>query len=115
VFGRGWERAEASIVKVANVPVHKNDRYKHNEYVVEVRPAGGQPFRAKLGQPETGPRFGFPAEGQVVGVKFHPKSRKVKWDHSDPRSFKIDKIDEQQAELDAALRPPPGSPPASGS
>ena len=111
MFGKGWERAEATIIKVANVPVHKHDRYTHNEYVVEVRLAGEKPFRAKLGQPETGPRFGFPNEGQVVGVEVRPKSRKVKWDHSDPRSFKLDKVDEQQAELDAALRAPAGSPP----
>jgi hypothetical protein len=111
VFGHGWERAEATIIKVANVPVHKHDRYTHNEDVVEVHPVGDKPFRAKLGQPETGPRFGFPREGDVVGVKFQPKSRKVKWDHSDPRSFELGKVDEQQSELNAALRAPAGSPP----
>jgi hypothetical protein len=111
MFGQGWEQAEATIVKVADVAVHKNDRYTHREYVVEVRPAGHEPFRAKLVQPETGPRFGFPKEGQVVAVRVHPKSRKVKWDHSDPRSFEIGKVDDQQAGIDAALRAPIGSPP----
>jgi hypothetical protein len=53
---------------------------------------------------------GAPQGGQVVGVKFHSKSRKVKWDHADPRSFDIGKVDEQQADLDAALRAPAGSP-----
>ena len=35
----------------------------------------------------------------------------VKWDRSDPRSFEIGKVDDQQAEIDAALRAPIGSPP----
>ena len=109
MFGRDWERVEATIVKAARVPVHKHDRYDHYEYVVEIRPGGEAPFRAKLSQPETGPRFAFPEEGQVVVVKVDRKSRKVKWDHADPRSFK--NVDEQQAELDAALRAPAGSPP----
>jgi hypothetical protein len=113
MFGRDWQQAEATVVKAANVPVHKHDRYKHYEYVVEVRPPGEAPFRAKLTQPETGPSFAFPNEGQTIGVEFHPKSRKVKWDHADPRSFK--QTDEQQAELDAALRAPPGSPPTNTS
>jgi hypothetical protein len=109
MFGRDWQRAEATVVKAAKVPVHKHDRYEHYEYVVEVRPPGEAPFRAKLTQPETGPSFAFPNEGQTVGVKFHPKSRKVKWDHADLRSFK--QADEKQADLDAALQAPPGSPP----
>ena len=109
MFGRDWQRVDATIVKAASVPVHKHDRYHHYEYVVEVRPPDEAPFRAKLGQPETGPSFAFPKEGQVISVKFHAKSRKVKWDHADPRSFEHD--DSQQAELDAALRAPAGSPP----
>jgi hypothetical protein len=109
MFGRDWQRAEATVVKAAMVPVHKHDRYEHYEYVVEVRPPEEAPFRAKLAQPETGPRFAFPKEGQTVGVKFRPKSRKVKWDHADPRSFKED--DEEKTELDAALRAPASSPP----
>jgi hypothetical protein len=104
-------RAEATIVKAAKVPVHKHDRYHHYEYVVEVRPDGEAPFRAKLSQPETDPSFAFPNEGQAVGVRFHPKSRKVKWDHADPRSFNTTKLDDQRAELDAALRAPAGPPP----
>jgi hypothetical protein len=112
MFGRDWQRAEATIVKAAEVQVHKNDRYRHYEYVVEVRPDGVAPFRAKLSQPEAGPSFAFPQEGQVVGVRFHSKSRKVKWDHADPRSFKITQVDDPRAELDAALRAPAGSPPS---
>jgi transposase InsO family protein len=38
-------------------------------------------------------------------------AQKVKWDHSDPRSFEIGKVDDQRAEIDAALRAPIGSPP----
>lgn len=106
MFGRDWQRAEATIIKAAKVQVHKNDRYRHYEYVVEVRPDGVAPFRAKLSQPEAGPSFAFPNEGQVVGVRCHPKSRKVKWDHADPRSFNTTKLDDQRAELDAALRAP---------
>ena len=111
MFGRGWEQVEAMIVKAASVPVHKNDRYNHFEYVVEVRPPGESPFRVQLGQPETGPTFAFPDEGQLIGVQFHPKSRKVKWDHADARSFKIGNANAKQAELDAALHAPAGSPP----
>jgi hypothetical protein len=112
MFGHGWERAEATIVKAATVPIHKGDVRRQFEYVLEVRPAGEEPLRVKLAQPETGPRFGFPKEGHAVTVRFHPKSRKVKWDHSDARSFELGKVDEQQAELDAALRASVDSPPS---
>ena len=110
MFGRGWERAEATIVAAEFVPVHKGDRYSHNVYVVEVRPAGQASFRAKLTQPETGPHFAFPEQGQAIGVMCQPKSQKVKWDHSDPRSFNTDQVDDQQARLDAALHAPTSSP-----
>lgn len=109
MFGRDWQQADATVVKAAKVPVHKHDRYEHFEYVVEVHPAGEAPFRAKLTQPETGPSFAFPHEGQTVGVKFQPKSRKVKWDRADLRSFRP--AEDEQAELDAALRGPSGLPP----
>lgn len=110
MFGRGWERAEATIVEAEFVPVHKGDRHKHNVYVVEVRPAGQAPFRAKLAQPETG-QFAFPERGHVIGVRCQPKSQKAKWDHSDPRSFNTERVDDAQARLDAALHGPTGSPP----
>ena len=114
MFGHDWQQVEAKIVKAAFVPVHKHDANLHYVYVVEVHPAGEEPFRAELVQPELGPRFGFPQEGAVVGVRFDRKSRKVKWDHSDPRSFQIGKNKEQE-ELDAALRAPVGSPPPESS
>lgn len=111
MFGRGWERAEATIVEAEFVPVHKGDQYSHNVYVVEVRPAGQASFRAKLAQPETGPHCAFPKRGHVIGVRCRPKSQKVKWDHSDPRSFKTEHVDDKQAKLDAALHAPTSSPP----
>ena len=110
MFGHRWERCEATIVEVGFVPVHKGDLYSHNVYVVEVRPAGRERFRVKLAQPETGPHFAFPKPGHVIGVKCRSKSQKVKWDHSDPRSFNDARADEQQAKLDAALHAPAGSP-----
>jgi hypothetical protein len=110
MFGRGWERAEATIVEAELVPVHKGDIHSHNVYVVEVRPAGQAPFRAKLSQPETG-HFAFPKPGHVIRVRCRPKSHKAKWDHSDPRSFNTEKVDDAQARLDAALHAPTGSPP----
>ena len=110
MFGRGWERAEATIVDAEFVPIHKGDRYKHNVYVIEVRPAEQGPFRAKLAQPETG-QFAFPERGQVISVRCQPKSRKAKWDHSDPRSFNTERVEDAQGRLDAALHAPTGSPP----
>jgi hypothetical protein len=109
MFGRGWERAEATIVEAEFVPVHKGDIHSHNVYVVEVRPAGKAPFRAKLAQPETG-HFGFPQRGHVIGVRCRPQSQKVKWDHSDPRSFNTEQVDDAQVRLDAALHAPAGTP-----
>ena len=114
MFGHDWQQAEAKIVKAAFVPVHKRDANMHYAYVVEVHPAGGEPFRAELVQPEMGPRFGFPQEGDVIGVRVDPKSQKVKWDHHDPRSFQIGK-NQGLEELDAALRAPVGSPPPESS
>jgi hypothetical protein len=111
MFGIRWERAEAKIVAEEFVPVHKGDRYSHNVYVVEVRPDGQTPFRAKLSQPETGPKFAFPGRGDVIRVKCRPKSKKVRWDHTDPRSFNTAAVDDPQARLDAALQGPVSSPP----
>jgi hypothetical protein len=114
MFGHDWQQAEATVVKTAIVPVHKHDANFHTVYVVEVHPAEGEPFRAELAQPEWGPHFGFPQEGHVIGVRFERKSRKVKWDHSDPRSFQLGKNPQQEA-IDAALRAPVGSPPPEAS
>ncbi len=110
MFGRRWELAEAEIVEAEFLPVHKGDRYSHNVYVVEVRPAGQAPFRAKLTQPETG-HFAFPRQGHMIRVRCRPKSQKAKWDHSDPRSFNTEQVDDAKARLDAALHSPTGSPP----
>ena len=111
MFGRDWEPADATIVAMESVPIHKGDRRFHNVYVVEVRPASAPSFRVELAQPETGV-FGFPERGTVIGVRCQPKAQKAKWDHADPRSFNTARKDAAQARLDAALHPDGPSPDA---
>ena len=112
MFGsKDWHAAEATVVdaRVAKVKVYDSGgtdtRY---EYVLEVRPVAGEPFRAKVMAPNTSD-FLDPKVGAVVKVEVDPKKNDVRFDRSDPaRSFKAQEKTKQSA-FDAALREPPTS------
>lgn len=93
MFGRDWERADATIITRRLVGQgHTGEggvlSWQEYEYIADVRPdSGAAPFRATLSEPRNGIRFHTPDVGQLVRVKFNAKDQKVKFDHSDPGVF----------------------------
>jgi hypothetical protein len=117
MFGRDWESAEATIV-ATQVAVQTRAGYEDRlEYVVDVHLATGSAFRVTLQEPkfikgEGG--FSQPAVGAVVGVLFDPKSKKAKFDTSDPRLLGGAQRQADQAAFEAAASASPGTPAAPG-
>jgi hypothetical protein len=116
MVGRKWESAEGTVV-ATEVAVQTQAGYEDRlRYVVDVRPASGDPFRTTLEEPKF-IRGGFaqPGVGAVIGVLFDPKSNKAKFDTSDPRINLTRGGDAAQAAFDAAASASPGTaPPATG-
>ena len=87
MFGRGkWEAAEGRVIdsRVAKVRVSEDSGASiTREFVVEVRTAGGETFRATLGPPRSSD-FLDPRIGARVGVEIEAKSGKVRFDMADP-------------------------------
>jgi len=54
------------------------------EFIVDVRPAEGAPFRALVQAPKIATDFSQPEVGQHVKVEVHGDSQKVRFDKSDP-------------------------------
>jgi hypothetical protein len=122
MFKRGWEGAKATIVDLrypksgGGLAVTIPD-----EWLADVIPDNGDPrFRAKIPPAETLPRvvsnnFLPPNKGATVRVMFDPKSRKVRFDMSDP-SLRSDLVEnEQRARYDAAAAAGPTTTPPAGS
>ena len=79
------ESAEAIVVS-SDIPWYRNadDGWATRDFVLEVHPAGGEPFRAEVKE-----AFGLlaaPGPGARVWVKFDPKSHKVAFDPDRPFS-----------------------------
>jgi hypothetical protein len=85
---RHWEKAEGTIV--AKTPA-KNQGSSNTwsrtmyDYAVDVKLASGETFRAEVHTPTVMTDFWQPEVGDPVGVEVDTKSRKVKFDKSDPR------------------------------
>jgi hypothetical protein len=119
MFGGNWEKAEARIVDYTD---HRDGLTGGFvcDYVADVQPPGGAPFRATFrhrrlgGWSASSGDFAAPSKGDVVGVLFDPSSRKVKFDRDDPRlSQRASRRLEQQAEderLRQVAQQPPGTP-----
>lgn len=90
MLGLGWESGQATIVTRRVVKQgHAGEAgilsWAQYEYIADVQPDGlTAPFRATFGDPYNGIHFQAPEVGQVVKVKFRPKSQHVKFDRSDP-------------------------------
>jgi len=108
MFGRNWEPATAVIV---------TKRYKESsgytgtyEYVADVTPATGSPFRAKLKQPPMMNRLVRLREGEVVEVLADVSRQKAKFDRANAKTIGRD-APLQKKDFDAALEQPAGTPP----
>jgi hypothetical protein len=109
MLGHNWEPATAKIV--AKKFKEGGERSGAYEYVADVSPATGAPFRTRLKQPPFMSHVVRLAEGDVVAVLADVKRQDAKFDRSDPKvSGKGGQSDKDA--FDAALKQPPTSPPS---
>jgi Short C-terminal domain len=109
MFGKkGLEAGEATIVE-SHVKHHSGGQGQGNlrEWVADVRPVNGEPFRAVIQLPNLALDFREPMKGDVVRVLIDPKNAGVKFDKSDPRlSLKVERAREQERFKEAAAGHP---------
>src|SRR5689334_16780331 len=118
MFGHHHEHAQATVL-YAEIVIGRWEEEHHTkvEFVLEVHPPTGQAFRAKTSHHF----YSFtphPKVGDVVNVKYDPKSLAVELDlsHDDRYDWKGFKHQQQaerlaeQARRDALLSAPPGTP-----
>ncbi|HWK15986.1 MAG TPA: hypothetical protein VNR66_00885 [Solirubrobacteraceae bacterium] len=108
MFGRDWEPATAKIVAKK---YHESDDVSGTwEYVADITPRSGSPFRTTLKQPPFMSHVVRLNEGDTVPVLADVEHQKAKFDRSDP---KISGKSTPSAKdvFDEALEQPPGSPP----
>jgi hypothetical protein len=89
--------------------------WDHHKYIVEVRPAGGEPFRVETKVKV--PIFGKPHPGDMVKVSYDPKSRKteihIEGDpRYDPKLIRAKDKQDRTAQTEALLNGTPA--PAGG-
>ena len=108
MFGRDWEPATAKIVaKKFKESTETSGTY---EYVADVSPGSGAPFRTVLRQPPLMSHVVRLSEGDSVRVLADVKHQKAKFDRSDPNVSGKQGRDAGDA-FDEALAQPPRSPP----
>jgi hypothetical protein len=107
MFGRDWEPATATIV--AKKFKESSSTSGVYEYVADISPASGPPFRARLKQPPLMSHVVRLAEGDVVKVLADVKHQDAKFDKSDPKVRGQADVTGKDA-FDAAMNEPPGSP-----
>lgn len=117
MFDHHHEPAPATVLYAQDVSGNWEDMYHVKiEFVLEVHPPNGQAFRAKA----THHFFmltPYPQVGDVVNVKYHPKSREVELDLKDDIRYGEKGLKHQQqverqaaqARRDALLEAPPGT------
>jgi hypothetical protein len=85
MFGRQhWTPAQGTIVATHAVKTTGDGMVTIYEYVVDVRTAEGEVFRAKVDEPRIAMNFLAPSVGAVVKVEFDPASHNVRFDKDDP-------------------------------
>ena len=85
MFGRAWERGQATIVERKPLSAGPHGITTRWSYVGDVRLDSGEPaFRSTFDDPHLNGALISPTKGAVVGIKFQRKTRKVKLDRSDP-------------------------------
>jgi hypothetical protein len=107
VFGGDWKPATAKII--AKKFKEGGERSGVWEYVADITPGSGEPFRTTLHQPPLMNHVVWLQEGEVVNALADVKRQRAKFDRSDPRVNGKDKPDDRA--FTAALNDPPGTPP----
>jgi hypothetical protein len=96
-IGEHWVKAEGVCVAT------RDHEYGRDEYVIEVHPQEGEPFRADVKKWYT-EAFWPPVVGDTVGVEYDPKSHAVRFDKSDRRTNILAKVPpSEKAQRDAAF------------
>ncbi|HEY4347496.1 MAG TPA: hypothetical protein VGM80_07890 [Gaiellaceae bacterium] len=110
MFGHDWEKAKATIIQTRIKPHRGSDPfYGVQEYIADVTTPDGETFRTGIDDPNLMLDFWQPLVGDVVSVEVDPKSRKVKFDKSDPQlSIKARKQASDDG-FEQTLAAPPGS------
>jgi hypothetical protein len=101
---------------IASPPTESS--WQSSDYVVDVQPADGPLFRAKVSSPRILGDFRPPTPGAVVGVEYDPKSHEVRFDKDDP-AFSMKALSKTlhsslASSFDATLAQPAGSAQPSG-
>ena len=108
MFGRDWVAATAKIVAKK---YHESDDVSGTwEYVADITPGSGSPFRTTLKQPPFMSHVVRLNEGETVPVLADVAHQKAKFDRSDPKISGKNKPSATDG-FDEALEQPPGSPP----
>jgi hypothetical protein len=79
-----WEPAEGTIIDRRQKGNSQDNQSADLQFIVEVRPTGGEPFRVELGMPGLFGDFIPPSPGQVVKMEVDVAKQKAKFDTSDP-------------------------------
>lgn len=108
MLGHIWEPATATIVAMKFK--EGGERSGVWEYVADISPASGAPFRTTLKQPPLMSHVVRLAEGDIVSVLADVKHQDAKFDRSDPKVSGKNKPSAKDA-FNAALAQPPLSPP----
>ncbi|MBK9740004.1 MAG: SHOCT domain-containing protein [Actinobacteria bacterium] len=105
MFGRDWDRAEATIV-ARDAKFSGDGSVATYTYVADVRLTSGETFRATIHEPTVATDFWPPSVRDVVSVLVTSKDRKVKFDKDDDRlSVKAFEAAKRKAFEDARNQP----------
>ena len=119
MFGHRWERTRATVIasqQMDDKPVYTHHGggtlRRRQEYVLDVRPPGGGPvFRTTVLSPLDVDSLRDLSVGEVVPVLYKARSKKVKFDTSDPSMSHEAAKTAQRARFEEIAHAAPGSGP----
>lgn len=109
VLGRGWDRAEATIV-ARNTTYSGIGSVVTHVFVTDVRLASGEVFRATVEEPRIAVDFWPPDTHDTVSVLVRPRDRKVTFDKDDARLSRKAVVANRHEQLATAQHQPAGTP-----
>jgi hypothetical protein len=109
MFGKKWESGQGTVVAANVAKLSSDGTPSVREYIVDVRSAAGETFRAKVGDPRIVNDFKPPSAGAVVGVEIDAASRRVRFEKGHPAlSWKAYEA-AKAAAFEQRLNLPPGT------
>jgi hypothetical protein len=110
MFGHHWDPGQATIVASRVKSTTGDGMVSTREFVADVQ-VGSEPlFRAVVQIPTIATNFWDPSVGDSVGVLVERKSRKVKFDKSDPALNAATQTRKRDDAFARAAAAPPGNP-----